>query len=91
MLFGISLTVFNSRYFKTPINIYCEFIPQFLFMACLFGYLSILIIYKWLVNWKDGNAPGLLNTLIFMFLKPGDVAPEDQIYPGQVNSSRRII
>ncbi|KAJ1909309.1 H(+)-transporting V0 sector ATPase subunit a [Tieghemiomyces parasiticus] len=92
MSFGIILTVFNHRYFKKAINIYCEFIPQLTFMLCLFGYLTVLIIYKWLVDWNATDAsghllynspPGLLNTLIFMFLAPGSVKPEDQLYPGQ--------
>ncbi|KAJ1994348.1 H(+)-transporting V0 sector ATPase subunit a [Dimargaris cristalligena] len=92
MSFGIILTVFNHRYFKKTYNIFCEFIPQITFMLAMFGYLSILIIYKWLVDWNAtddaGNRlynspPGLLNTLIFMFLSPGNVAPSDQLYAGQ--------
>lgn len=87
MLFGIFLSLVNHRYYKKTINIIGEFIPQILFLSCLFGYLSILIIYKWLRtkdSW-DYPAPGLLNTLIFMFLKPGTVDKEMEIYPGQVN------
>ena len=56
-----------------------------LFMMSIFGYLVILIIYKWLVAWPNGDAPGLLNTLIFMFLKPGSVDESDKLYTGQVS------
>jgi V-type H+-transporting ATPase subunit a len=84
MSFGIVLTVYNHKYFKKTINIYCEFIPQIIFMLSLFGYLCVLIIYKWLVEWPNDNPPGLLNTLINMFLSFGSVKPEDLLYEGQV-------
>ncbi|KAI8870578.1 V0/A0 complex, 116-kDa subunit of ATPase [Ramicandelaber brevisporus] len=93
MFGGVILSLYNHRYFKKKINIYCEFIPQILFMGCIVGYLVFIVIYKWTVDWNatddDGNPiyknspPALLNTLILMFLSPGKVAPEDQLYRGQ--------
>lgn len=84
MSFGIFLTVYNSKYFKKTLNIYCEFIPQILFMWSIFGYLVFMIIFKWCYPWNvpNGNPPGLLNTLIFMFLSPGDLKA-GQLYSGQ--------
>ena len=86
MCFGISLTIANHNYFHKRINIIAEFVPQILYMLSIFGYLAIIIIYKWLVNWDERgqSPPVLLNTLIFMFLKFGTVEPEDQLYSGQV-------
>ncbi|KAI9206859.1 V-type ATPase, V0 complex, 116kDa subunit family [Polychytrium aggregatum] len=85
MLFGITLNVFNHIHFKKYINIYCEFIPQVIFMSSIFGYLAILIIFKWSNVWVPSQAPVLLNTLIYMFLNPGVVSPADQLFPGQAN------
>ncbi|RHZ57889.1 hypothetical protein Glove_382g39 [Diversispora epigaea] len=92
MSFGIILTIYNYTYFKKRISIYTEFIPQMLFMQCIFGYLVFTIIYKWSIDWyekdSEGNAihnspPGLLNMLIYMFLQPGTVAESDKLYSGQ--------
>jgi V-type H+-transporting ATPase subunit a len=85
MTFGICLQVWNHTYFKNPLNIWTEFLPQIIFMESIFGYLSILIMYKWSTDWysEGRNPPNLLNTLIFMFLSPGNVAPNAQLYPGQ--------
>src|SRR5690242_16639253 len=87
MSFGICLNVCNYLYFNQKMNIYTEFLPRIIFMLSIFGYLVILIIYKWLTFWPDASrAPGLLNTLIYMFLSPGNVGEKDQLYRGQVRT-----
>jgi V-type H+-transporting ATPase subunit a len=50
------------RYFKQQLNIVCEFVPQVLFLLCMFGYLIILIIVKWIVYSpaESAIAPSLL-------------------------------
>ncbi|KAM0756349.1 V0/A0 complex, 116-kDa subunit of ATPase [Meredithblackwellia eburnea MCA 4105] len=85
MSFAICLQVLNHLHFKKPELIWAEFLPQILFMESIFGYLLLCIIYKWSVNWEEvgKNPPNLLNMLIKLFLSPGNVAPEDQLYPGQ--------
>ena len=92
MTFGILLTAANHIHFKRKNFIWAETLPQLLFFLCLFGYLGIMIIWKWTTDWyaKDANGnplynspPGLLNMLIYMFLSPGNVKPEDQMYRGQ--------
>jgi len=84
MMFGVILSLFNHRHFNKPINIVCEFIPQVLFMMCIFGYLVILIFYKWIsFNIHSKRLPSLLLTLIGMFLRFGKVQDSDQLYAGQ--------
>ncbi|OMJ26486.1 V-type proton ATPase subunit a [Smittium culicis] len=92
MLFGMSLQIFNAKHFRKPINITHVFLPQVIFFLSIFGYLSLTIIYKWCINWyavdSNGNLinnspPSLLNMLIYMFLNPGSVEPQDSLYPGQ--------
>uniref|UniRef100_T1J3P7 V-type proton ATPase subunit a n=1 Tax=Strigamia maritima TaxID=126957 RepID=T1J3P7_STRMM len=70
MSFGVVLGFWNHTYFRKRINIYCEFIPQLLFLNLIFGYLVILVFWKW-VYYSAYNvqcAPSLLITLINMFL-----------------------
>jgi len=85
MCFGITLGVFNHLHFKKPLSIYFEFIPQLTFMLCTFGYMIFLIIYKMCVDWTmvDHPAPNLIQTMIEMFLSPGSVAKDKQLYDGQ--------
>ncbi|CAO1618414.1 unnamed protein product [Parajaminaea phylloscopi] len=92
MSLAICLQVPNFTHFKKRSSIFTEFVPQMLFLHSLFGYLILLIVYKWSVDWYEtdasgtvfrNNPPSLLNTLIYMFLKPGTVEPEKQLYPGQ--------
>ncbi|KAL5009896.1 hypothetical protein ScPMuIL_012201 [Solemya velum] len=47
MYFGIVLSLVNNRYFDRRLKIFCEFIPQMIFLTCMFGYLIVLVFYKW--------------------------------------------
>jgi V-type H+-transporting ATPase subunit a len=92
MSFAICLNVFNHIYYKRKAFVWLEFLPQILFMESIFGYLIFCIMYKWSVNWWELDAdghhihnapPNLLNMLIYMFLTPGKVNPEEQLFNGQ--------
>ncbi|PRQ73742.1 V-type ATPase, V0 complex, 116kDa subunit family [Rhodotorula toruloides] len=85
MSFAICLQVLNHLHFNRPELIWAEFLPQILFMESIFGYLVVCIVYKWSVDWEAAgrNPPNLLNMLIQMFLSPGNVNPDDQLYRGQ--------
>ena len=55
-----------------------------IFLNCLFGYLTFLIILKWVT----GSTADLYHTMIYMFLSPGNVdcageCPENQMFAGQ--------
>lgn len=91
MLMGICLSAFNGMYFNHRVDVYFEFIPQLLFMLCLFGYMCFLIFFKWASSqqrWTNyGIAPPfLLNTMIQMFLSPFGLKAEDKLFDGQVFS-----
>lgn len=76
------LSVF--RHFQQKFNVYLLFLPELLFLLCLFGYLIFMIIYKWLAfgAGDSSQAPSILIHFINMFVMQGkDVAP---LYPGQV-------
>uniref|UniRef100_A0AAQ5YYY5 V-type proton ATPase subunit a n=1 Tax=Amphiprion ocellaris TaxID=80972 RepID=A0AAQ5YYY5_AMPOC len=86
MLFGVSLSLFNHLYFQKPLNIYLGFIPEIIFMASLFGYLVILIFFKW-VSYdarSSRDAPSLLIAFINMFLFNYDDPSVKPLYRGQM-------
>lgn len=56
-----------------------QFIPQVLFLNALFGYLSFLILLKWV----QGSKPDLYHVMIYMFLSPLDDLGENQLFAGQ--------
>merc|ERR1712131_10413 len=70
MFFGLCLSLANHRYFKSTLNIVCEWIPQMIFLNSIFVYLVFTIVLKWL-SWtaKDSScAPSLLINLIGIFM-----------------------
>ena len=69
------LTYTNSLKMKLSIAFYFEFIPQFLFMGLMFGYLISMIFYKWGTDYDSNTheAPSLLTIMINMAIKLGEI------------------
>jgi len=104
MLFGVMLSLFNHIHFKRFERIYCEFIPQIVFLVLLFGYLCFLCLFKW-TYYGDGVAfapengshcaPAILITFINMFLlkedKPPAGCPSVYMFPGQSSIQKAFL
>ncbi|KAK0394931.1 hypothetical protein QR680_001017 [Steinernema hermaphroditum] len=58
MVFGVFLSLMNYIHFRSPIDIIFVFIPQLLFLCCIFVYLCVQVIIKWIFFYslKDGQS-----------------------------------
>ncbi|XP_063634486.1 V-type proton ATPase 116 kDa subunit a 1-like [Cydia splendana] len=104
MIFGLTMSLFNFLFFKQyRYKIYLQFIPQILFLLCIFFWLVILIFFKWFkyggasrnVKESQGCAPLVLILFIDMVLMSTSqpVAPECDAYMfnGQQNVQRALL
>ena len=92
MTLGIFMSLLNFLHEKDWLSIWCEFVPQVVFLGSLFGYLSVLIVAKWVTK---GATADLYHVMIYMFLSPGNAdcagegedgkpgCPENAMFPGQ--------
>lgn len=90
MTMGLILSALNDRHEGHWIDFKWVFIPEIVFFSFTFGYLTLLIIIKWLIDfsqprWANTQAPSLLNLLIDMFLNPFTLYsnPNNRFYTGQ--------
>ncbi len=82
MLFGIVLKGMNSLFFKDYLEFYFIFIPQFLFLSAMFGYMDLQIFVKWATNWEEKGrkyAPSIISNMMSIFLKLGKLQGEPLI------------
>ena len=75
MLLGIGIKGINFLNVRRYNAFIFEFIPQFLFMFILFGYLIYMIYYKWGTDYDEdtSKAPSILTIMINMAVKFGSV------------------
>ena len=74
MLLGIFLKGLNDNYYKNLFGIIFEFIPQFVFMVVLLGYMVVMIFIKWSTHFEDtSKAPSIITHLINIAIKGGSV------------------
>ncbi|XP_075033317.1 V-type proton ATPase 116 kDa subunit a 2 isoform X2 [Mixophyes fleayi] len=87
MTFGVILSAVNYMHFKKKFSVFLVFIPEMLFMMCIFGYLVFMVVYKWL-TWSSLNsrdAPSILLHFINMFMFTSDTDNKNPtLYPGQI-------
>ena len=85
-LFFVFSPFLSFRHFKKKYNIYLVFLPELLFMMCIFGYLVFMIFFKWLAYSAEDStsAPSILIQFINMFLFPD--GETEVFYTGQVSS-----
>jgi len=85
MTWGVLLSLSNHLYFKDYVSVFFEFIPRFIFLIATFGYMDIIIIYKWTIDWDYASVspPSLIQTMIKMFLSPGKVSSDQVLYTHQ--------
>jgi V-type H+-transporting ATPase subunit a len=58
MTYSLCLSYINARHFKSPIEIWGNFLPGMIFFQSIFGYLVFSIIYKWCIDWNAiGKSP----------------------------------
>jgi len=50
-----NLFTFYVSHFKRYLNLYLEFVPQLLFLMCIFGWLVFLVFFKWSFFYNNPN------------------------------------
>lgn len=72
MLLGILLKAMNALYFSQLVDFFFEALPQLFLFISLIGYMTFLILYKWITPVDEFHPkPSLINVLIDMNMGTG--------------------
>lgn len=73
MVLGIVLKGFNDAYNSRWIDFTFEFIPQLVMFMCLFGFMDLMVVTKWLSDYSDdtSKAPAIINAMLNMAMNGG--------------------
>merc|ERR1719350_2711364 len=74
MIAGLLFRFSNSVYTGSITDFICECCPMMMFMLCFFGFMDVMILYKW-VTPMPGTPPNIINSLISMAMFSKDVDP----------------
>jgi V-type H+-transporting ATPase subunit a len=74
MSMGIIMKGLNAIHFRSKVDFFFEFVPQIVLLLVLFGFMDMMIIIKWLVNWDlkvGAKPPAIITNMITMSLSFG--------------------
>lgn len=86
MTFGLLLRWSNAVYERNMVDFFCECIPMMVFMLCFFGWMDVMILYKWTHPIDD--SPNIINSLICMAMGQKDNNP---LWPGSVELAQSLM
>jgi len=82
MVMGTMLKMFNAIFFKSKLDFFFEWVPQICFLLSTFGYMIMLIFFKWATHYEDtSRAPSIINVFINLMLKVGGFDPKKDGQP----------
>jgi V-type H+-transporting ATPase subunit a len=98
MLLGTCMKGLNDIYFKKYLSFVFVVVTQIFLMLALFGFMDYMIIVKWLTDWstlpKGTTAPGIINTMIVMFIQQGTKTDADtsaNVIEDQTSTMRSLL
>mmetsp|Transcript_79806 Transcript_79806/g.258575 ORF Transcript_79806/g.258575 Transcript_79806/m.258575 type:complete len:812 (+) Transcript_79806:94-2529(+) len=86
MTLGLLLRWSNAVYDRNLTDFIFECIPMMVFMLCFFGWMDVMILYKWTHPIDD--SPNIINSLICMAMGQKDNNP---LWPGSVELAQKLM
>merc|ERR1711920_74786 len=86
MIVGVLLRWSNALYFNNMTDFVFECIPMMVFMLCFFGWMDVMILYKWVHPIDD--PPNIINSLICMAMGQEDKNP---LWDGSVEMAQTLM
>merc|ERR1712241_198210 len=86
MIVGVLLKWSNALKENNITDFIFECVPMMVFMVCFFGWMDVMILYKWTHPIDD--APNIINSLICMAMGQEDKNP---LWPGSVETAKTLM